>query len=98
MLSSTPRTIASNGLGSGVEGLMAQIPLDPFFFECLKRAAANRELVEQFDRLRGTNLSLKGSPIERMIDSATGKLDDDLGKFVDFVREYIYERLDRSSF
>ena len=60
------------------------------FHEVLMEAAGNKELVKEFDRLNGTNLSLKGTPIEIEIDKATGKLDDDMIKFINFVYEYIY--------
>lgn len=32
--------------------------------ECLDRCAKEPELVENFDRLRGTNLCRKGSPLD----------------------------------
>jgi hypothetical protein len=43
------------------------------FEECVLDCAANKELVYEFDRLTGHNLSMKGSPIVLMIDEATGK-------------------------
>lgn len=70
------------------------IPLDPFFIECVRHASANKELVQQFDRLRGTNLMRIGKPIELAVDAATGKLDDDIRQFLQFVREFVYERID----
>jgi len=66
------------------------------FYECLMACAANRDLVREFDRLRGTNLSLKGSGIELMIDEATGRLKQDLQAFVEFVYEFIWVRIDWS--
>ena len=63
------------------------------FYGCLMECARNQELIKEFDRLRGTNLSLRGSPIEIEIDKSTGKLDSDLKLFVDFVWECVWRRL-----
>jgi hypothetical protein len=63
------------------------------FIECLEMCIDNRSLLKQFDRLNGTNLSLKGLPIEIEIDKASGRLDDDFLKFVEFVWEYIFTRV-----
>lgn len=60
------------------------------FEKCLMECAANQELIKQFDRLRGTNLQMKGAPVELMVDEASGRLADDVGKFVSFVFECIY--------
>lgn len=59
------------------------------FDQAVLRCAANTELVTQFDRLNGTNLSRKGSPIELAIDDASGRTNADLAKFVDFVAEIV---------
>jgi len=67
--------------------------LDPLFNECIKEAAGMPDLVKEFDRLNGTNLSRKGSPLDLMIDDSTGRMSSDLGKFVEFVREFVYEPL-----
>lgn len=50
-------------------------------------------LIEEFDRLNGTNLCMKGSAIELHIDSVTGKMSDDMAKFVKFVEECVVDRL-----
>lgn len=63
------------------------------FQECVTTCAANPELIANFDRLAGTNLQRKGLPIEVAIDKATGKLDDDLRRFVQFVDEWIWTPL-----
>lgn len=60
---------------------------------CLLESIKNKELVKEFDRLRGTNLSQIGSPIDLIIDKSTGRLEHDFNLFVEFVRECIYERL-----
>lgn len=70
------------------------ILLDPAFRACVKAAAANIELVAQFDRLRKTNLSLSGKPLDLAIDQASGRLDADISAFIEFVHDTVYERLD----
>lgn len=63
------------------------------FIDCLVLCIDNRNLIEQFDRLNGTNLALKGAPIEVAIDKASGRFEDDFIKFVDFVWEFIFTRV-----
>jgi hypothetical protein len=41
------------------------------FEECIIECAKNQELIKEFDRLVGTNLQLKGAPIELAVDKAT---------------------------
>lgn len=64
-----------------------------FFRQCLGAAAANKELVAQFDRLTGHNLSRTGKPLELMVDDASGRTEEALKDFVAFVRDCIFERL-----
>ena len=64
-----------------------------YFYEFLMQCAGNKELVLEFDRLSGSNLSLEGPPINFMIDKATGKLEDDLGLFRDFIYDCVWSRL-----
>jgi len=66
---------------------------DPAFMACFKSAISTHELVQQFDRLYGCSLSRARSPIEQMIDKATGYQDDQLRKFTEFVHDSIYMRL-----
>lgn len=63
------------------------------FIECLVVAANTPELVAEFDRLTGHNLSRNGSQLELMIDDSTGRTDDGVKDFVCFVRECIYDRI-----
>jgi len=65
------------------------------FLDCLYAAASNRELVSEFDRLRGTNLSLRGTGLELEIDKATGRLDSDVEAFIAFVWDCVWTRLPR---
>jgi hypothetical protein len=60
------------------------------FEQVLHYCAATPELVAQFDRLTGANLARKGAPINLMVDDATGKTNEDVAKFVEFVREFVY--------
>lgn len=65
------------------------------FAACLHACAAQRELAENFDRLTGRNLSLRGAPIERMIDEASGRTEPDCAAFVAFVYDCVWTRLPR---
>ena len=49
--------------------------------------ARNTELVREYDRLRGTNLSRRGTGLELMIDDATGRTEDDVRGFVEFCED-----------
>ena len=66
---------------------------DPAFTACLEDVIATPEFVQNFDRLYGANLQLKGSPIDVAIDKACGRHDSDMEAFVDFVHDSIYLRL-----
>jgi hypothetical protein len=62
----------------------------PFFEKCLLEAAATPGFVKEYDRLNGTNLSLKGSKLELAIDKASGRLRSEIAEFAEFVRNYVY--------
>lgn len=64
------------------------------FSEVLTECLRNKPLLKEYDRLRGTNLSLKGSGLDLQIDQATGRLAVELKDFVEFVYEYIYTRIE----
>lgn len=55
------------------------------FQECVLQCAANKELVAEFDRLSGTSLGESRSPLDRLIDEATGREEDEIKEFVKFV-------------
>lgn len=63
------------------------------FHDCVIACAGQAELVAEFDRLTGHNLSLKGSPLDLEIDKATGRLEEGMRDFVGFVYECIWARL-----
>lgn len=48
--------------------------------------------VAEFDRLHGSTLA-SGDRLNRAIDEATGKREEDLRAFVAFVREVVWDRL-----
>jgi hypothetical protein len=69
------------------------------FQDCLKECCLNRDLVGEFNRLSGTNLTFidTRAPITKMIDEATGYqkvLDErqhqDMQKFISFCFEFIW--------
>ena len=63
------------------------------FRQCMAESMTCPELVAEFDRLTGSNLSLKGSPINLMIDDATGRIAGNFAAFMGFVMEFVYLRL-----
>jgi hypothetical protein len=63
------------------------------FEQCVMECARHPELIQQFDRLRGTNLQMKGAPIDLMVDQATGRLADDVSLFITFVYDVVWSRL-----
>lgn len=76
------------------------------FYECLMECAGNQDLVDQFNRLTGRKVGVADirSPLDRMIDKASGyeetltlKCEDDLRAFIDFCYEAVWARLPRSA-
>lgn len=64
--------------------------MDPAFLACVLEAASTPELVVQFDRLYGADLGARRAPIERMVDIACGKRNDDISAFMCFVHRSVY--------
>ena len=62
------------------------------FASCLKQCAQDQELLANYDRLKGTNLSLKGSSISLEIDRVTGRIESELREFIDFCWNAIFLR------
>jgi hypothetical protein len=68
------------------------------FQDCLLECCQNDELVAQFNRLQGTNLSFKDkrAPIEVMVDKATGypypfhNKPEEMRRFISFCFEYVW--------
>lgn len=69
------------------------------FQQCVEECLENDQFVQEFDRLAGCHLSAppKRTPIEMMVDEATGYDDAshklELRKFVAFVYEVVWLRL-----
>jgi len=64
---------------------------DPVLFvRCMQAAACNKELLAEFDRLTGFNVSQKGPGIVQEIDRATGYLDQGARAFYEFVVDCVY--------
>ncbi len=60
------------------------------FLVCVQQASECMELMRQFDRLYGATLVSRSSPIEKMVDKATGKQADDIQAFLRFVWNCIF--------
>lgn len=83
---------------STTENRAGKIPLERlvrriFLYEVVRLCAKEAEFVKCFDRLTDSNLSLNGTGLELMIDEVTGKQNDDIKKFIDFVDEFVFQRL-----
>jgi hypothetical protein len=63
------------------------------FAECVLLAYDTPDFVAEFDRLRGSNLSCQGTALELMIDASSGRRTSDLVAFVEFVKDYVWDRL-----
>lgn len=63
------------------------------FPECVLECAKDKDLMAEFDRLKGCNLSLKGTGLDLQIDLHSGRLEKDVAEFVVFVKEIIWDRI-----
>jgi len=57
------------------------------FMDCVNEVITTPELVENIDRLFGTAIATRRTPLELMIDKATGRQRDDLGLLLWFTWE-----------
>jgi len=62
------------------------------FYNCLTACSKEEELIEQFDRLNHSNLLRRGSALELMIDTETGRTTKELQAFIDFCWECVFLR------
>jgi hypothetical protein len=60
------------------------------FEDVLLECGRNKALVAEFDRLTGHNLSMRGTPVERMVDEATGRTAEGVKDFAAFVRQFVW--------
>lgn len=60
---------------------------DPLFPTFVAMMFTDLEVLEQFDRLRGTSLSKPTAPINQLVDAACGKTSRDLALFLEFAAE-----------
>lgn len=62
------------------------------FGDFLRACSSEPDLVAEFDRLRGTNLSRRGTGLDLMIDDATGRTDADCREWIEFCAD-LWERI-----
>lgn len=70
-----------------------QVFLDPWFHMCLKNAIETPALLKQLDRLYGTTLTERKTPVNTMVDKACGRDERDMKIFTGFIYECIYRRV-----
>lgn len=63
------------------------------FAECLLVCGSHRELIQEYDRMTGSNLSFRGTQMDLAVDKACGRQESEVPAFAEFVREYIWLRL-----
>jgi hypothetical protein len=64
------------------------------FATCIQQALKTPEYIANYDRLRGSNLSLRGSGLDLAIDQATGRINHDLEGLLEFCWEYLFLRFE----
>lgn len=57
---------------------------------CIREALNTPEFIEQYNRLNGSRIGKPRAPIEQMIDKITGYEKDQMYKFFNFVRDYVW--------
>jgi hypothetical protein len=69
------------------------------FADCLRQCVSTPEFVAQFDRLTGNHLTemVARSPLDEMIDKATGRDRAAWLGFIIFVDEMVWSRLDKGA-
>lgn len=68
------------------------------FADVVLRCYDDPEMLARYDRLRGSNLSCRGSALDLMIDVSSERREQDLLGFIEFVREAVWERLPPEAF
>ena len=67
------------------------------FESVVLECAKNKTIVAEFDRLTGYNLSMRGGGLELKIDEVTGRQDEGIAAFVEFVKDMVWSPLTRKS-
>lgn len=62
------------------------------FADCLRAATTDPAFIREYDRLRGSNLSLEGSGLELAIDESSGRQDAEIARFIDDVWDLVFLR------
>ena len=65
--------------------------------ECIRQVLEHPEFLQQWDRLRGTLFSKSGI-IEKHIDMATGKYEEDAKELFDFISDRIFPHVSETDF
>ena len=63
----------------------------PGFLVALRQAAENPELLEEYDRLYGTNLRDRGAPLDIIANAEAGTIDQEMDVFVAFIRDHVWQ-------
>jgi hypothetical protein len=63
------------------------------YLRCLEESINTPELIRNFDRLYGYNLSRRGAPLELAIDDATGFTEAGMIEYMNFVWEFVFTRI-----
>lgn len=68
------------------------------FIDCLYMAISSPFFVREYDRLTGSHLEslAKRTPIEELVDEATGYAMEEMTKFATFVKENVWDILQGS--
>jgi hypothetical protein len=67
---------------------MEQKPLT--FEEVVNECYANDEFVKEYNRLTQSQIKSRKSPLEEMIDEATGRNSEEIKRFIEFVDEFVW--------
>jgi hypothetical protein len=66
------------------------------FLDVLVEVCNTPELVAQYDRIYGSNLSYHGSLLALQIDQACGRQESEFPAFVEWVKDVVWDRVPRS--
>ena len=63
-------------------------PDPPTLAMAIRMCLSNQDFMREYRRLSGHSLG-RGAPLDRMIDKATGKLDEEAKELFNFIRDYV---------